>query len=160
MVFETLTAKHLQMNCKLVYFPESNPRAVDPNYKVNDEHVSLADAYPFLIIGQSSLDDLNSKLPEPLPMNRFRPNFVFTGGEPYEEDLWRNFSIGSNRFIGVKPCARCVLTTVNQATAEKGPEPLRTLSLYRKKDSKVLFGNNVVTVDEGDVRVGDVITLN
>jgi uncharacterized protein len=153
-------SKHLQMNCKLVYFPESNPRAVDPNYKVNDEHVSLADAYPFLIIGQSSLDDLNSKLPEPLPMNRFRPNFVFTGGEPYEEDLWRNFSIGSNRFIGVKPCARCVLTTVNQATAEKGPEPLRTLSLYRKKDSKVLFGNNVVTVDEGDVRVGDVITLN
>jgi uncharacterized protein YcbX len=119
---------YLGMSCRLVSFPEINPRAVDPLYKVNDEHVSLADAYPFLIIGQSSLDDLNSKLDYRLPMNRFRPNFVFTGGAPYEEDTWRNFAIGKNRFVGVKPCARCALTTVNQDTAEKGIEPLATLS--------------------------------
>ena len=129
----------LKMNCKLVSFPEKNSRPVDPDYARNKEQVSLADAFPFLIIGEASLADLNSRLKEPLPMNRFRPNFVFSGGEPYEEDRWTNFSIGKNKFAGVKPCARCVLTTINQDTAEKGIEPLATLSKYRKSGSKVLF---------------------
>ncbi|MBA4055605.1 MAG: MOSC domain-containing protein, partial [Marivirga sp.] len=53
---------HLGIECRLVHFPEENARPVDPTYKVNDEHVSLADAYPFLIIGQRSLDDLNKRL--------------------------------------------------------------------------------------------------
>lgn len=149
----------LALKCRLVYFPEENPRAVDPAYKVNDEHVSLADAYPFLIIGQQSLDDLNTRLTDPVPMNRFRPNFVFTGGESYEEDTWRNFSIGANRFVGVKLCARCVLTTVNQVTAEKGKEPLRTLSGYRTRNNKVLFGQNLVALDHGVIKVGDSITV-
>ena len=144
---------------RLVYFPEENSRPVDPRYKVNGEHVSLADAYPFLIIGQSSLDDLNSRLAEPVPMNRFRPNFVFTGGEPYEEDTWRNFTIGSARFVGVKPCDRCVLTTVNQDTAEKGVEPLKTLTSYRKRENKVYFGQNLVALDCHRVNIGDLITL-
>ncbi len=150
----------LGMKCKLVFFPEGNSRAVDPLYKVNDEHVSLADAYPFLIIGQSTLDNLNEKLEEALPMNRFRPNLVFTGGEPHEEDTWRNFTVGSNRFVGVKPCARCVLTTVNQDTTVKGVEPLKTLSTYRKQGSKVLFGQNLVAVDHTKIFVGDRITLS
>jgi uncharacterized protein len=150
---------HLKMSCRLVCFPEQNPRAVDAKYKVNDEHVSLADAYPFLIIGQSSLDDLNARLNEAVPMNRFRPNFVFTGGEPFEEDTWREFKIGNLRFVGVKPCARCVLTTVDQDTAQKGAEPLLTLSKYRKRDTKVLFGQNLVGLDQGTVRVGDKISV-
>lgn len=149
----------LGMNCKLVFFPEGNSRPVDPIYKVNDEHVSLADAYPFLIIGQRTLDNLNEKLEEALPMNRFRPNLVFTGGEPYEEDTWRNFTVGSNRFVGVKPCSRCVLTTVNQDTAVKGIEPLKTLSTYRKQGSKVLFGQNLIALDYNTISVGDIITL-
>ena len=153
-------SKYLGLKCKLVYFPETNARPVDPRYKVNDEHVSLADAYPFLIIGQSSLDDLNKRLEIPVPMNRFRPNFVFIGGEPYEEDSWRNFTIGNNRYVGVKPCARCVLTTVNQDTAEKGTEPLKTLSKYRRVANKVLFGQNVVALDFGNIAVGDKIQLN
>jgi uncharacterized protein YcbX len=149
----------LEHHCRLVHFPESNSRPVDPRYKVNDEHVSLADAYPFLIIGQSSLDDLNSKLAEPVPMNRFRPNFVFEGGKPFEEDHWRNFAIGSTRFVGVKPCDRCVLTTVNQDSAEKGVEPLKTLASYRKEGNKIYFGQNLVALDESPVRVGEIITL-
>jgi uncharacterized protein len=153
-------SKHLDLPCKLVRFPENNQRAVDPRFKVNDENVSLADAYPFLIIGQSSLDDLNRKLKTPVPMNRFRPNFVFAGGEPFEEDSWRNFSIGRNRFMGVKQCARCALTTVDQETAQKGIEPLYTLSTYRKLEAKVLFGQNLVAVDHLSVSVGDHITLN
>jgi uncharacterized protein len=145
--------------CRLVYFPEENSRPVDPRYEVNHEQVSLADAYPFLIIGQSSLDDLNSRLTEPVPMNRFRPNFVFTGGEPFEEDTWRNVSIGSTRFVGVKMCVRCILPTVNQDTAERGTEPLKTLSSYRKRENKVYFGQNLVALDYKPVSVGDTITV-
>src|SRR5687768_2917355 len=122
---------NLRVTCKLVAFPEKNPRQVDPRYAVHNEHVSLADAYPFLIIGQGSLNDLNKRLPEAVPMNRFRPNFVFTGGEAFIEDRWRNLSIGNIRFVAVKKSDRCVLTTVNQDTAEKGQEPLRTLSSFR-----------------------------
>lgn len=152
-------SERLGMKCRLVFFPEEYERPVDPAYKVNDEHVSLADAYPFLIIGQSSLDDLNTRLKEPVPMNRFRPNLVFTGGEPFEEDHWRNFQIGSNGFIAVKPCARCVLTTVNQDTAEKGAEPLKTLASYRTRNSKVYFGQNLVATNHAEIKVGDKITL-
>lgn len=152
-------SNHLGIKCKLVFFPEENPRPVNPKYKVNNENVSFADAYPFLIIGQSSLDDLNSRLKESLPMNRFRPNLVFTGGEPYEEDHWRNFTIGSNRFVGVKLCDRCVLTTVNQDTAQKGAEPLKTLATYRQRDNKIYFGQNLVGLDTGTIQVGDAITL-
>lgn len=149
----------LGTNCKLVHFPEENARPVDPRYKVNDEHVSLADAYPFLIIGQGTLDDLNAKLKEPVPINRFRPNFVFTGGQAFEEDSWRNFTIGNIRFVGVKLCDRCILITVNQDTAEKGQEPLKTLATYRKRDNKIYFGQNLVTLDKGKVNVGDKITV-
>lgn len=149
----------LGIRCKLVFFPEENERPVDPRYHVNNENVSLADAYPFMIIGQSSLDDLNSKLHEALPMNRFRPNFVFEGGEPYEEDSWKHISIGDARFVGVKMCDRCVMTTVNQLTAEKGIEPLKTLAQYRKRNNKIYFGQNLVALDHKIVNVGDRIIL-
>lgn len=151
--------KELNMNCRLVHFPEPNPRPVDADYATNHEHVSLADAYPFLIIGQASLDDLNKRLPSPVPMKRFRPNFVFTGGKPYEEDQWRDFSIGEVNFTGVKNCARCVLTTVDPETGIKGKEPLATLSNYRNKGNKILFGQNAVARSTGTVRVNDLLTV-
>jgi uncharacterized protein len=150
---------HLGMKCRLVYFPEDRPRPVDPRYEVNKENVSLADGYPYLIIGEKSLEDLNSKMELPVPMDRFRPNMVFSGGLPYEEDKWRDFTIGNNRFMGTKPCSRCVLTTINQETAEKGKEPLRTLAKYRKWDNKIFFGQNVIAVDHGTINEGDEIQL-
>ena len=149
----------LKINCRLMFFEEERPRSVDTRYAIKNENVSLADAYPFLIIGDETLALLNSKLEHPLPMNRFRPNFVFTGGVAHEEDLWRNFTIGQNRFVGVKPCARCVLTTINQETAEMGKEPLRTLATYRSRDNKIFFGQNLLAVDHNLVQVGDVITV-
>lgn len=152
-------SERLQQECKLVFFPEANDRLVDPTYALNEEHVGLADGYPFLVIGQRSLDDLNSRLKDPVPMNRFRPNFVFTGGAPFEEDTWRNFTIGKNRFVAVKKCARCVLTTVDQDTAQKGAEPLLTLSKYRNVDNKVLFGNNLLAIDHLEVNEGESITI-
>ena len=149
----------LGMSCSLVSFPEQNIREVDPDYAISREQVSLADGFPFLIIGQSSLDDLNSRLNQPVPMNRFRPNFVFTGAEPFAEDNWRNFTIGKNRFVGVKPCGRCVLTTVDQITAEKSNEPLATLATYRKKGNKINFGQNVLAIDHNEIKEGDEITV-
>lgn len=146
---------NLKTDCTFVTFPEKNPRLVDPDYSISGDHVSLADAYPFLIIGQSSLDDLNQRLEQPLPMNRFRPNFVFTGGTPFLEDTWKNLSIGSVRFVAVKKSARCVLTTVDQGTAVKGPEPIRTLSTYRRAGNKIYFGNNMIAIGRGEVSVGD-----
>jgi len=147
--------ERLGMSCRLVFFPEENDRPVDERYRVGEDHVSLADAYPILIIGQSSLDDLNNRLKEHVPMNRFRPNFVFTGGKPFEEDTWRNFTINKKRFVAVKPCSRCVLTTVDQETAEKGKEPLATLATYRKRENKILFGQNVIALDHEEINEGD-----
>jgi uncharacterized protein len=153
-------SERLGINCRLVYFPEESQRLVDEKYRVENDQVSLADGYPFLIIGQRSLDDLNNRLENPVPMNRFRPNFVFTGGQPFEEDTWRNFRIGGNRFSGVKPCSRCVLTTVNQETAEKGTEPLATLTTYRKMNNKIYFGQNLLAIDYNEIYEGDKIEMD
>jgi uncharacterized protein YcbX len=93
-------------------------------------------------------------------MNRFRPNVVFTGGEPFEEDTWSRFAIGDLSFAGVKPCKRCVLTTVDQETGEKGVEPLATLSTFRKRDNGVYFGQNVIPIKTGKISIGDEIIIN
>lgn len=151
----------LGIHCSLVLMPDDEKRIVDSKKKyIKDEHtVSFADGYPFLIIGQSSLDDLNKRLVDSLPINRFRPNFVFTGGEPFEEDNWSDFLIGNVKFKAVKPCDRCVITTTNQDTAEQKEEPLRTLATFRKKVNKVLFGMNLVTYSTGQVFVGDTLKI-
>ena len=148
---------HLGTTCRLVAFPENNPRPVDPRYRVGNDHVSLADAYPFLLIGRSSLDDLNKRLAAPVPMNRFRPNFVFTGGDAFEEDHWTNLLIGNVPFRAVKKSARCTLITVDQDTGQKGAEPLRTLSTFRKTNNKVFFGQNLVALEVGEVALGDLL---
>jgi uncharacterized protein YcbX len=148
----------LNVKCRLVYMLDSTIRKVNPE-RVTNKIVSFADGYPFLIIGQASLGDLNSRLPEPLPMNRFRPNLVFTGGKPYEEDNWKNFKIGEVKFRAVKPSIRCVITTTNQETAERTHEPLHTLSKYRKINNGVIFGMNLVCESVGRVSIGDKIEL-
>ena len=148
----------LGIKCHLVKMHESTKRRVDESY-VENKIVSFADGYPFLIIGQASLDDLNSKMEFPLSMNRFRTNFVFTDGTPFEEDNWKMVKIGEVIFRAVKPCARCVITTTDQETAQRAHEPLLTLSKYRKFDNKVLFGMNLVCESTGQVKVGDKIKL-
>ena len=152
-------SRAISKKCFLVYMPDDEKRMVEKKY-ISEEHVvSFADAYPYLLIGQSSLDDLNSRLEIPLPINRFRPNFVFTGGNPYEEEKWNDFRIGNVEFTAVKPCARCVITTTNQETAERRNEPLKTLSEYRAFNNKVMFGVNVVCKSIGSVSVNNSIQL-
>lgn len=151
----------LGMPARLVRMPEQARRLVDTEYARNGEVVSFADGYPFLIIGQASLDDLNSRLEQPVPMNQFRPNFVFRGGAPFEEDAWSDFVIGEVPFRAVKPCARCVVTTINQKTTEKSAEPLRTLATYRQLRHKIIFGQNLLSGSTaGSVQVGDKLEVN
>lgn len=150
----------LEKDCRLMYQPDESIRLIDPDYAITgNEHSSFADGYPILLVGQASLDDLNSRLVEKITMNRFRPNIVFSGGEPFQEDKIKTFSVQNAKFAGVKPCARCVLTTINPSTAEKGKEPLATLATYRKSGNKILFGQNVVVHQEGVIRVGDEIVI-
>lgn len=143
----------LEIKCRLVYMPDESKRFVDSKYAANNEIVSFADAYPFLVIGQSSLDDLNSRLNEKVLMNRFRPNFVFSG-EPFDEDRMKSFKLGDVTFYPVKPCARCVVTTVNQETGAKGKEPLATLASYRTQNNKVMFGQNLLHEGIGVIKTG------
>jgi uncharacterized protein YcbX len=146
--------------CRLVYMPDRSIRPVDERYALADDYVSFADAYPFLLIGQASLDDLNSRLAEPVPMDRFRPNFVVSGAEPFAEDGWHGLRIGGNLFYGVKPCARCVLITIDQVTAAKGREPLQTLAGYRSANNKVYFGQNLLYGGQGTrVQAGDPVEV-
>lgn len=149
----------LGTDCGLVYMPDGTVRPADPHYARGSYRVSFADAFAFLLISEESLADLNGRLGTPLPMNRFRPSLVIAGGEAFGEDRLTAFRIGEVRFRVVKPCARCVLTTVDQATAETGPEPLRTLATYRRRDGKVLFGQNLVHDGTGPLRVGDVLRV-
>ncbi|PSK98760.1 MOSC domain-containing protein [Cecembia rubra] len=148
-------SESLGMDCRLVLMPESTRRKLKPKYAVHGESVSFADAMPYLIIGQSSLDDLNMKLTDSVPMDRFRPNLVFNGGAPFEEDNWKKVKIGEAIFKVTKPCARCVMTTVDQLTGEKGKEPLRTLSTYRTFQNQVMFGQNMLLLEGKQVQVGD-----
>jgi uncharacterized protein len=146
---------------RLVYMHEESQRKTEPNYSLTGEEItSFSDGYPILVIGQSSLDDLNNRLEKPVNINRFRPNFVFTNGEPFEEDAWHEFTVGDVRFFGVKPCARCIMTTINQETGEKsGKEPLLTLNKYRKAGNRILFGQNVLISQLGSVKTGDLIEV-
>jgi hypothetical protein len=117
--------------------------------------VSFADGFPFLLATEASLAELNGRLDSPVPMDRFRPNLVVRGGTPYAEDGWHHLRIGSIAFEACKPCSRCVMITIDQATAAPSPEPLRTLSTYRKQGKKVLFGQNLLAHGRGTVRLGD-----
>ena len=125
--------------------------------KMGDGEVAYGDAYPFLVLSEESLADLNVRMPAPLPMNRFRPNIVIRGGAPYVEDTLDRFRIGAVEFTGTTLCIRCPIPTTDQQTAERGREPLRTLATYRKQPEGVVFGRNCNHLGVGMVRVGDLV---
>ena len=149
----------LETDCSLVYMPDSTVRRTDPAYAPAGTRVSFADGFGFLLASEESLADLNARLETPLPMNRFRPNLVIAGGEPFGEDAMTDFHLAGVRFRVVKPCARCVVTTTDQATLERGPEPLRTLATFRRRNGKVYFGQNVVHHGTGRLRVGEMLRV-
>lgn len=149
----------LKIKCRLVFMPASSHRKVETEFAVKDAITNFSDGYPILMIGQSSLDDLNSRLKDALPMDRFRPNIVFTGAAPFEEDMMEEFTINGTAFYAVKPCVRCVITTINQQTGLAGKEPMKTLSTFRRMVNEVLFGQNILYAGEGDLKIGDQIHI-
>jgi len=176
----------LQRKCQLVLMPEKSHRHVSSMFDTGEDIVSFADGYPLLLIGEGSLEHLNQRLLDkygdesddvklPVPMNRFRPNVVVQGSEPFEEDRWAKIKIGEAIFRVVKPCARCVMTTVDQAKGEfDGKEPLKTLASYRlakqvfpdtyeslgQTATGVLFGENLIPENPGTtINLDDAIEI-
>ena len=147
----------LRFPCRLVRKPDDDPRPVDSIYAQSGDQASFADGFAFLLISEASLDDLNSRLEDPLPMNRFRPNFVVSGCDAYAEDGWGRLQIGGVPFRVAEGCPRCAITTTDQETGERGKEPLRTLATYRKFDGEVYFGRNLIHDALGTVRLGDTV---
>jgi uncharacterized protein len=147
--------------CRLVRMADDFVRQTHPVYSAGFAgQVGFADGYPMLLITQASLDDLNRRLAEPLPMNRFRPNVVVKGTGPYAEDDWGLIRIGNVSFAVVKSCARCPITTTDQDTAETAREPLRTLATYRHVRGRgVMFGQNLIHTGAGSIRVGDPVEV-
>lgn len=174
-------------DARLVYMPDSSVRPTDVTYAKGE--TSLSDGFPFLIISEASLVELNGRMgqgpnrigagdsgskpgvttgtgvtAEPgITMERFRPNLVISGGEAFQEDAWKKIRIGASQFELVKPCARCVITTTDQRTGERGVEPLRTLATYRKRVTengsvKLDFGMNAMCIAGNVIRVGDLVS--
>lgn len=141
---------------RLVHVPEPRTRYLPPGYGENSDRVAFADGFPLLLIGQASLDDLVHKVGRPLEMLRFRPNLVVEGSAAFAEDGWKRVRIGELTFRVLKPCTRCILTTIDPKTGERSEdrEPLTTLKTYRQKDGDVLFGQNLVADGEGMLEVG------
>ena len=165
----------LGTRCQLVYMPDDSRRSLNQRFDHGEDIVSFADGYPLMVLGEASVTDLNSRLDEKLPMNRFRPNLVVSGSDAFDEDDWTRIRIGEAVFRTTKPCERCVITTVEQSTGEfAGKEPLKTLASYRLAKmvipdcledlgvsaNAVLFGQNLIAETPGSaIRVGDEIEL-
>lgn len=151
--------RYLGRPARLMFMPDETRRAVNPDYGKPDDIVSFADGYPLLLLGEATVQDLNARLDNPVPMDRFRPNLVVADSAPYAEDGWKRIAVGSAVFRVVKPCDRCVMTTIDQATAARGVEPLHTLAQYRTSGGKVLFGQYLIAEGTGAARLGDTVTV-
>jgi uncharacterized protein YcbX len=152
----------LQRYVRLVRFDPSRRRATDAAWSAGRPGESaFSDGYPVLVLSRASLGDLNARLPQELPLDRFRPNLVLDGCDPYAEDSLRVLQSGTAVLRVVKPCTRCIITTTDQSTAERdGEEPLRTLRSYRWSSELrgVTFGQNAIVDSPGTLRVGDAMT--
>lgn len=165
----------LQTDCRLVFMPEGTEREINQNFNKGGEIVSFADGYPLLLIGENSLSKLNERLEKKIPMNRFRPNLVVEDSEGFAEDFWNRIKIGNTIFRVTKPCARCVIPTIDQKTGVSDVrEPLKTLASFRKASdvypenlqdyeldqNSVLFGQNLVAENFGEfVNIGDKLEI-
>ncbi len=156
----------LRHPCRLVRMGADYRRPVKPSKAQPGDVVTFADAYPLLALSEASLADLNDRLvlraEEPVPMNRFRPNVVIAGCPAFAEDTWPRVRIGTAVFRVAGPCARCIITTTDQATAIRYKEPLRTLATYRRAATDpvdVNFGQNLIhETKSGVLRIGDAVT--
>lgn len=144
----------IQSPTRLVYFPDDEIRQVDLDYAQQGDITAFSDGFPYLLIGQSSLDDLNSRLSSTVDMKRFRPNLVVTGSAAFAEDSWKKIRIGGITLRLVKPCSRCSIPSINPDTGEQSAEVVKTLAGYRMNENKIMFGQNVIAEGSGELTLG------
>ena len=147
----------LGVACRLFHLRDPRGRPIGSSFARAGEVVSFADAFPVLLTTLGSLADLNRRLEVPVPVGRFRGNLVVEGAAAWAEDRWRVVRIGGAVFRVAKPCDRCIVTTIDQASGERPQrmEPLRTLGQFRQDDRGIMFGQNLVPLELGRVSVGD-----
>ncbi len=149
----------LEINCKLVYQDPNDIRQVDQQYAKSQDQVYFSDGFPFLIISENSLADLNSRMPYKISMLRFRPNLVISGSNRFAEDLWREIQIGDIRFRLPKPCSRCPIPNIDPKTGISSKETIKTLNQYRRYNNQVYFGQNALHNNTGQLCVGDSVKI-
>lgn len=149
----------LKIECNLVYQPKQSSRQVDQKFAKPDDNVYFSDGFPFLIISENSLADLNSHMPYEISMTRFRPNLVISGSASYAEDLWREISIGEINFRLPKPCSRCPVPNIDPETGISSKETIKTLNKIRRRENKVYFGQNALHDNIGQLLVGDLVSI-
>ncbi|MCC9063098.1 MOSC domain-containing protein [Flavobacterium piscisymbiosum] len=152
-------SEHLGFECKLVKIIKNGDRKHENSKLKETFNVSLADGYPYLMIGSQSLDFLNEKLTDKITVLRFRPNIVISSQNPHEEDDFTTFKIAEVQFKNIKPCGRCIMVNNDPENGKLKKEPLKTLSKYRVVDNSVLFGTNIVSLNSGIISVGDEIVF-
>jgi uncharacterized protein YcbX len=153
---------YLGSPCRLVRMMPGFVRPLNPKYSPTaTAQTAFSDGYPLLLVNNASLAELNTRLAHPVSVHRFRPNIVLAGDQAaWAEDTWFELTTPTVTLRVVKPCARCVITTIDPYTLQSGPEPLRTLARYRRHpDLGVIFGQNVVHLNEGLLRVADPVTV-
>jgi uncharacterized protein len=147
---------------RLVWFPNEPSRRIAPEFvpesSFGQRFTGFNDGFPLLLGNQASLEALNARLERPVTWERFRPNIVIEGAPAHAEDAWGKIQIGSLGLRIVKPCARCSIIMTNPETAVREPEPMRTLATYRTVEGKVLFAQNVIHLQPGTIRVGDLVS--
>ncbi|MCD0463820.1 MOSC domain-containing protein [Flavobacterium sp. ENC] len=152
-------SEHLGFECKLVKIIKIGNRKHESSKLKETFNVSLADGYPYLLVGTESMDFLNEKLKDKITVLRFRPNIVISSKKPHEEDDFDTFKIGEVQFKNVKPCGRCIMVNNDPQNGALKKEPLKTLSTYRKAENLVFFGTNIVSLNTGIINVGDEIVF-
>ena len=148
----------LGLDCHLVYFGPKTTRQI----KDFDQPVGFADGYPVLLTSEASLADLNSRSKHHHQMAQFRPNLVVKNTEPFTEDTWQRIRVGEVEFRVHSPCSRCNFPNLNLQTVKPHPdnEPTSVLRPYRTgAKNKVYFGQNIIPLNEGIIRLGDVVEI-
>lgn len=154
-------SQFIGQSSRLVFIDQTTERQVDLQYAKPGDRTGFADGFPLLLISEASLEDLNSRMETPLSMKRFRPNLVVKGCAPYAEDQWHSLSDAQLELLLVKPCSRCIMTTVDPLSGQRtGNEPLATLKTYRQLGNEVMFGQNVIHQQQGHLTVGQTLKVH
>lgn len=153
-------SEQLDRAVRMVFMPESTERQVDLDYASEGDVVSFADGFPYLILGEASVAELNTRLGEPIDANRFRTNLLVRDAEPYAEDGWQRIEVGPVTFELPKDCSRCTMVNTDQTSGARVKEPLATMAKYRPRPSgSPTFGQNALALGSGELSVGDPVRV-